>query len=95
MKYSDLLRYKQEILSLFDAYGVENPRVFGSTVHGTAKENSDVDFLVEWSARHSLFDRIGLMQDLKELLNTKVDLVTEKTLYPSIRQKILDTAIPL
>ena len=39
---------KALILVLADKYGASNIRVFGSVANGTANQNSDIDFLVEW-----------------------------------------------
>jgi transglutaminase-like putative cysteine protease len=37
----------------------------------------------------------GLILDLEELLDCKVDVVTEKALYPEMRERVLREAIPL
>lgn len=95
MHYEELKTYKPQIMNLFNSYGIENPRVFGSTVMGNARIDSDIDFLVNWPTRHNLFDRISLKQALEELLQQKVDLVTEKSLYSGIRDEVLETAKPL
>ena len=95
MTFDELLTHKTQIMSLFESYGVENPRVFGSTVNGHSNQNSDVDFLVSWPAPHDLIDRIRLKQELEDLLESKVDLVTEKTLYSSIKNQVMQAAIPL
>jgi len=43
----------------------------------------------------SLFDLLGLLMDLKKLLNTKVDVVTERGLNDRIRDRVLNEAVPL
>jgi hypothetical protein len=43
----------------------------------------------------SLFDLGGLLMDLQELLNCKVDIVTEKGLRERIRERVLKEAISL
>ena len=92
MQYDELLAHKAEIMSLFELYGVKNPRVFGSTVTGHQHHDSDIDFLVSWPTRHSLFDRMRLKKALASLLKSKVDLVTDKSLYHGIRDQVLQTA---
>ena len=57
--------------------------------------NSDIDFLVEMEPGRSLFDLGGLLMDLEQLLNTKVDVVTERGLKERIRERVLNEAIPL
>ncbi|MCX7124013.1 MAG: nucleotidyltransferase domain-containing protein [Gammaproteobacteria bacterium] len=92
MQYDELLTHKAEILSLFNSYGVENPRVFGSTITGKQHSDSDIDFLVSWPVRHSLFDRMRLKNALTTLLKSKVDLVTDKSLYHGVRNQVMQTA---
>jgi predicted nucleotidyltransferase len=43
----------------------------------------------------NLLDRIGLMQDLEELLGRKVDVATVKVLRDFCREGILKDAVPL
>ena len=95
MQYNELLTYIVQIMSLLDSYGVENPRVFGSTITGKNRPDSDIDFLVSWPGRHSLFDRMRLKKALETLLKNKVDLVTDKSLYHGIRRQVLQTSRPL
>ena len=95
MQYQELLNYKPQIMKLFNRYGVTNPRVFGSTAKGTARKESDIDFLVTWSVKHNLIDRIQLKTSLEELLHQRVDLVTDKTLHVVIRDAVIKSAKPL
>jgi hypothetical protein len=70
-------------------------RVFGSVARGEAREDSDVDFLVELEPKRGLFDYIALMQDLAELLGRKVDVAEPETLHELIREKVLQSAVAL
>jgi len=67
--------------------------LFGSAARGEAKEDSDLDFLVEFEGP-ATFDRY---MDLKELLErefkTTIDLVTVRALKPILRDQILSEAI--
>ena len=57
-------------------YPVKRVELFGSYANGTANENSDVDFLVEFTENPtSLLHICGLRETLSELLNTDVDIV--------------------
>ena len=71
-----LANLREQILSLAAKYGDYNIRVFGSVVSGLANEKSDVDFLVELEDGRTLFDLGGLLMDLQELLQRRVDVVT-------------------
>ncbi len=72
-----------------------NPRVFGSVVHGTDEEGSDIDFLVDALPGATLFDLGGLQVELEELLGISVDLLTPGDLPPKFRQQILAEAQPV
>ena len=86
---------REEILSIAAQYRADNVRIFGSVARGEDREDSDVDFLVDMEPEHSLLDRIGLMQDLEDLLGRKVDVATVKVLRDFCRDRILDEAVPL
>ena len=86
---------KEQILMLATKYGASNVRVFGSVANGTADENSDIDFLVDMEKGRSLFDLGGLLMDLQQLLNRKVDVVTENGLHWYIKERILSEATPI
>ena len=86
---------KEQILGLAAKYGASNVRVFGSVANGTADRNSDIDFLVDLEKGRSLFDLGGLLMDLQQLLNRKVDVVTENGLRKRIKETVLRQAIRL
>jgi|GEM_PF-281679 len=75
------------------ALGIKSLSLFGSAARGEAKEDSDLDFLVEFEGP-ATFDRY---MDLKELLErefkTTIDLVTVRALKPILRDQILSEAI--
>ena len=70
-------------------------RIFGSVARGEAGENSDIDFLVKLEPGRSLLDLAGLVVELEDLLNRKVDVVTEQGLYWLLRRRVLKEARPL
>jgi predicted nucleotidyltransferase len=63
--------------------------VFGSQATGEATDNSDIDLLVKFSKRKSLLALIRLERQLSEALGRKVDLLTEASLSPHLRTRIL------
>jgi uncharacterized protein len=69
--------------------------VFGSVARGTDAEGSDLDLLVEFEPGRDLFDLIELKDELEEVSGRSVDVVTERSLLPHIREKVLREAIPL
>jgi uncharacterized protein len=86
---------RTEILRLAREHGARNVRLFGSIARGDATPESDVDILVELEPGRNLLDLSGLLLDLQDLLDCKVDVVTEKALYWYIRDKVLQEAISL
>jgi predicted nucleotidyltransferase len=54
-----------------------------------------LDVLVEMEDGRSLVDHVALKQDLEELLGQKVDVVTEASLHPRMRDRVLREAVPL
>jgi predicted nucleotidyltransferase len=71
-------------------YKVRSIGVFGSYVRGEQKKKSDVDILVEFDEIPSLLRFMELEQHLKNLLGTRVDLVTKEALKPHIGKRILE-----
>ena len=90
-----LAENRAEILRLAASRGARNVRVFGSAARGEAREDSDIDLLVDVESGRTLLDVVGLWLDLQELLGCKVDLVTEGGVNRHLREKILSEARPL
>jgi uncharacterized protein len=84
-----------DILRLAREHGASNVRVFGSRVRGDARADSDLDLLVTLDPTRSLLDLVALKQDLEDLLVWSVDVVTENSLSPYLRDRILAEALPL
>jgi len=96
MSLDELLQSKREdILRIAAKYGAYNVRIFGSVARGEADSESDIDFLVNMEPGRSLLDLCGLLIDLEELLDCKVDVVTEKGLRDRIRARVLKEAVAL
>jgi predicted nucleotidyltransferase len=73
-----------------DSYGVERLGVFGSFSREDQTGSSDIDFLVEFSEGEKTYrNYIGLKRFLEEVFGREVDLVTEESLKPSMRDSIL------
>jgi hypothetical protein len=76
-------------------HGVRNVRVFGSFARGEQHRRSDIDLLVDLPDGMTLIQLSGLKIDLEETLERKVDVVTEDSLSPYLRERILHEARPL
>jgi predicted nucleotidyltransferase len=84
-----------EILELAAGHGARNVRVFGSTARGEPARASDVDLLVEMEPGRSLLDLVALWQDLEDLLEAHVDLLSDGGVSPYLRERIYAEAVPL
>ena len=72
-----------------------NPRVFGSVLHGTDRDGSDLDLLVDALPGATLLDLGDLEEELRSLLGIAVDLLTPSDLPPKFRAKVLAEAKPV
>ncbi|HKP76365.1 MAG TPA: nucleotidyltransferase family protein [Longimicrobiaceae bacterium] len=66
--------------------------LFGSALRDDFRPDSDVDVLVTFApaARRSLFDRVDMIDELKEIFGRDVDLVEKAGLVnPFIRRHVL------
>jgi predicted nucleotidyltransferase len=90
-----VIRKRQEILIIAQRRGAKNIRIFGSVSRHEARPDSDIDLLIDLEPERSLLDVGGLAMDLQQLLNHKVDVITEAGLRPRIRADVLKDARPL
>jgi uncharacterized protein len=87
---------RSQILAIAEAHGAYNVRVFGSVARGEATEDSDVDFLVDYDLEKiTPWFPGGLLLDLEQLLNRKVDIATVDMLKERIRDRVLHEAVEL
>ncbi len=82
----DLL--SQRLGEMAERFGVKDIAIFGSVVRNEASEASDVDVLVEFAGRATFDGFMDLKFYLEDLLNTRVDLVTNNALRESVRAEI-------
>jgi uncharacterized protein len=96
MRPSDLLDLKRsEVREATNRYRTANPRVFGSVVHGTDRDGSDLDLLVDALPGATLFDLGGLQDELETLLGVHVDVLTPGDLPAKFRDKVIAEAKPV
>jgi predicted nucleotidyltransferase/DNA-binding transcriptional regulator YiaG len=94
-RLSDLRRRRRQIETIASHHGAHSIRIFGSVARGEARSDSDIDLLVEMGPGRSLFDRAGLLADLRDLLGREVDVATAESLRDRVRQRVLEEAVPL
>lgn len=76
-------------------YRIKSISLFGSYVRNEQKEESDVDFLVDFEEGATLFDLVELQDSLSELLAKKVSIVSKRGLSKYIGPYILKEAEPI
>lgn len=86
---------RQEILRIARTHGASNVCIFGSLSRGRAREDSDLDLLVDFDEGSSLLDLIAIEREVEELLHRPVDVVTRRGLSVHLRDRILAEAVPL
>ena len=69
---------------------VERAWLFGSFSRGEEREDSDVDILdsIDRSSHVGLIKLSGILLDIQDRLNRKVDLITEKGLMDFARKSV-------
>ena len=76
-------------------HGATHVRVFGSCARGEQTPESDLDLLVDLEPGRSILDLVAIKQDLDDLLGKRVDVVTERSLSPYVRDAVLKEALTL
>jgi predicted nucleotidyltransferase len=76
-------------------FGVRRLALIGSTARDQAREDSDVDLLVEYEVGPTLDSFVGLKLFLEDNLHVKVDLVTPDGLKPRLRPGVERDAVEI
>lgn len=76
-------------------YRLTNPRLFGSVLHGTDTDESDIDILVDILPGASVIDLVGPEEELTEKLGVRVQVVTPQELHRFFKDKVLAEAQPV
>jgi uncharacterized protein len=96
MRPSIALELKRQALrEATGRFKAANPRIFGSVLHGTDRDGSDLDVLVDALPGATLFDLGGLQVELELILGVHVELLTPADLPPQFRGEVLAQAQPV
>lgn len=80
-----LQKLTQSKPELHRRFGVVDLALFGSTLRGEARPDSDVDVLVRFDGPATSARYFGVQFYLEDLLGAPVDLVTDKALREELR----------
>lgn len=64
------------LATCFKEYGIVKAAIFGSVARGESNADSDIDFIVSFGGKYDLLDLVGLKQDIEDIMNKSVDLIT-------------------
>jgi predicted nucleotidyltransferase len=83
-----------EIEKVCKQYYIQKLSIFGSTLHGNARADSDLDILVEFLPGHTpgLFTFAGIERELSLIFGRKVDLRTAEDLSRYFRKEVVKEA---
>lgn len=77
------------VAPIFERYNVRYAGLFGSQARGDARPDSDIDILVTLGEKPlSLWDFVGLKDELSECLQKPVDLLSDRAVVPYFREYI-------
>jgi hypothetical protein len=91
----DILARRDQIIAVAKRCGTNDVRIFGSVARADATDASDLDLIVRFEPDRSLFDHGALIDELEDLLNTKVDVVSEGGMRDRFRAQVMKEAIAL
>jgi uncharacterized protein len=90
-----LAQHRDRIRQIALSHRVRDVRVFGSALRGEDIEGSDLDLLVEPTAKTTLFDIGAIRFELRQLLNLEIDVLTPNALPDKYRDRVLKEAEPV
>ena len=93
MDRSQVIQILREHRAELEQFGVESVAIFGSVARDVARDDSDVDVLVEFGRPIGLFEFMDLQAYLERLLGRRVDLGTPQSLRPRLRERVLQEAV--
>lgn len=74
--------------------GVEHLFMFGSTMRGEARDDSDIDlFFDHEKGKIGLFELIDVKERASHILGRRADIMTRASLHPALKQRIEETAV--
>ncbi|MBI2645063.1 nucleotidyltransferase family protein [Candidatus Uhrbacteria bacterium] len=81
---------RKKVIPVLKKAAVTRAAFFGSYARNTAKKNSDIDIVVSFKGKKSLFDMVRLKAELEKKLKKKVDIVTYNAIHPLLKERIME-----
>lgn len=83
------IEIEKTLVDVLTQHDADRISIFGSRMRGDNHPESDLDVLVSFGRVKSLLAMIAIERELSEKLGIKVDMLTEASLSPHLREKIL------
>ena len=80
----------QRLEPICRANGITRLLLFGSLARGEATSSSDVDLIADLPPEATLLDLVRIERELSSALGMEVDLLTQDSISPYIRERIED-----
>ncbi|MGB6295969.1 MAG: nucleotidyltransferase family protein [Rivularia sp. (in: cyanobacteria)] len=93
MKRDEVLAIVEKHREQLQTMGVKSLDLFGSVARNEAREDSDVDFFVEFNGSVGLFEFIKVKLYLQDILGCSVDIGTLDTLRENLREPVIKDVI--
>lgn len=93
MRRDELLKLLADHRAEIRNLGAGSVAIFGSFARDEAREDSDVDVLVEFDAPPTFNRFMDLKFYLEDLSGRRVDLGTPDSIKPRVKQRIMEEAI--
>lgn len=87
---TNIEKITKKIKPILKSHQVKRAAIFGSYARGEEKKKSDLDLLIEFRGRKTLFDMLDLQFKLQDIIGKKVDLLTFDSVNPLIKPFIKD-----
>jgi len=78
----------KQLRAYFKGQPVSKVWLFGSRSRGDNRDDSDFDILVNFDHNVGLFKYASMINDLEEMLERGVDLVSETALFPWMKDTV-------
>jgi predicted nucleotidyltransferase len=94
MKREDAVSLLKQHEADFKRLGVEHLYLFGSTVRGDERDDSDVDLFFDYEkGKLGLFELMDVKEYAASVLGRKADIMTRDSVHKTLRRQIEATAI--
>ncbi len=94
-RLDEIRKRRNDVNGIAERHNATGIFVFGSCARREDDDASDIDFLVDFNPKATLFDQIGIRFELEDLFGCKVDVVSRRGLAPEISDAIQMEAVEI